>query len=234
MKKTGFIIFVAALVAGIVIANFTSLGKNVVSFPFSYILGSKTHGSGHVVTENRNTGDFSGVEVGGNLQVELVQSDKTSVSVEADDNIVPLIKTKVYNGVLRIWSESRYKTSHNVKIRVSAPSVSEVETSGVAKVVFTEIDGDKLEISSSGASKVSLSGTVNTLGVEMSGASSVDCGKLRADTADIDGSGASSAEVDVASSLKADLSGASSVGYKGDPAEINKSVSGGANISKIK
>ncbi len=233
MKKIGFIIFVTALVAGIVIANFTSIGSDVVRAPFSFILGSHIHGSGNLVTEKRKTGDFKAVDVGGNLNIEIVQSEKVSVTVEADDNILPAIKTEVYDGVLRIWSESKYKTSHSVAIRISAPSVEEIETSGVARATFTGINNESIRVNSSGASKVSLSGSINSLEVEMSGASKIYASKLKAERASIDGSGASSAEVEVVSYLSANLSGASGVSYKGDPAEIKKSVSGAANVSKV-
>lgn len=233
MKKIGFIIFAAALVGGVLVANFTSIGGRTLKSPFSFFFGSKIHGSGNIVTKNRNVGEFKAIEIGGILNVEIVQAEKYSVTVEADDNILPTIITEVDDGVLRIWSESKFKSAHGVVIRVSAPSIEELETSGVSRASFSSINGDLLRVNTSGASKVSLEGTIKNLELDMSGASGVNAADLTANHASVGGSGASSARVEVVSFLEADLSGASSVNYKGNPAELKKSVSGGSSVTKI-
>ncbi len=58
-------------------------------------------GSGHVVTEPRTAGAFTALEVNGPLQV-VFQPGAESVTVTADDNIVPLIQTWTSSGTLHV------------------------------------------------------------------------------------------------------------------------------------
>jgi hypothetical protein len=140
----------------------------------------------------------------------------------------------VKGGTLRIWSEKRFKSKSSATIRISAPNVSSIDTSGVAHVSYSGIENDSLEIESSGASRVVLKGTVGSLDIDMSGASKINAKELVAEKADVDGSGASSVTVEVTSSMNADVSGASSVDYSGDPKDLKKSVSGAGSVNKVK
>ena len=56
------------------------------------ILGScdQMSGSGNIVTEKRETGDFKGISAGGAFEVEVKMGPVTEVVVEADDNIFPI------------------------------------------------------------------------------------------------------------------------------------------------
>ena len=233
MKKLGIIIFGVALVLGVVLANFTSFGSAAFKSPVSFVFGSRVHGSGNVITESRNTGDFNGIAVSGILNVEVTKAEKVSVVVEADDNIAPLIKTVVKAGTLKIWSEKRFKSGGRITIKVAAPNIENLDTSGVSKITFKGVSNDSLNIETSGASKVTVEGTATSLNIDMSGASKVSARNLVAEKANIDGSGASSAVVSVTTFILADVSGASSVKYKGDPANLKKSVSGAGSINKI-
>lgn len=233
MKKFGFLIFGAALVVGVILANFTSFGSSAIKSPLSFLFGSKIKGSGNIISETRNTGDFSGVHVSGILNVEIKKAEKVSVVVEADDNIAPTIKTVVEAGVLKIWSEKPFRSHGRVTVHVSAPDIESINSSGVAKVKFAGVNNETLKLDTSGASKIELEGTVDLLDVDMSGASKVKASKLVATKAEVDGSGASSLAVNVVAALRADVSGASSVRYTGDPLELKKSVSGAGKVRKI-
>ena len=69
---------------------------------FSLISCDHKSGSGHIITETRETGEFSGVEVGGAFEVEITRGPVTAVTVESDDNIIKDIENKVSNGKLKI------------------------------------------------------------------------------------------------------------------------------------
>lgn len=66
-----------------------------------------TTGSGNLVTEERDVGDFDSIEVSGGIDLRLtVDPDSSStVSVTYDDNIIDRIRTEVDGGRLRIGSE---------------------------------------------------------------------------------------------------------------------------------
>ncbi|MEI9957281.1 MAG: DUF2807 domain-containing protein [Ferruginibacter sp.] len=54
-----------------------------------------TTGSGNVVTENRTVDNFTGIDVSSSFDVEVKIGSPASVRVEADDNIIKYIVTKV-------------------------------------------------------------------------------------------------------------------------------------------
>jgi hypothetical protein len=182
--------------------------------------------------ESRPLDDFTGVDVGGAFQVELVAQKDFAVEVEADDNVVPLVKTYVTGGVLHIESEKRFNTSNPVVIRVSAPTVESIEASGASKVSASNLKSRNLSVDTSGACKVNLSGETAGLTVDVSGASSINAEELRAETANVDASGASSVAVNATARLVADASGASKISYAGNPASVEKKASGASKVTQ--
>ena len=233
MKKIGILIFILALMVGVVFSSFFSFGKvetsNLIKFNFSR--GVK--GSGNVVTEQREVSDFTGIDVGGIFNVEATAGREYSVSVEADDNLLPLIKTEVRRGVLEISTEGRIKSSSKITVRVTAPNIESVEASGVARVDLNGVSNGAIKLKSSGASKVIAAGDANELNVKSSGASKVDAESLRATDATVKTSGASTIRVTVSGRLVASASGAGKVLYGGTPANVEKRTSGAGKVAEL-
>ena len=232
MKKLGILIFAVALILGIVVTNMFSVGRAAGRI-FHLDLDFKgVKGSGNVATEHRDVIDFSSIDVGGVYQVEIVAGKEFSVTVEADDNILPLIKTEVEDGTLKIGSERRISPKTTVRIRISAPVIERLEVSGVANVNMSGVNNSELAIDSSGASKIAVSGTTAKLNVEVSGATRVDAAELQADSASVEASGASNVSVSVLRELEANASGASHVTYAGSPTELRKDTSGAGSVTQ--
>lgn len=231
MKKVGFLIFVAALVVGFIAANASSIGRlSDRPFNFSFKFGG-VKGSGDFATENRDVRDFKAIDVSSSFQVEITAQKDFSVTVEADDNILPLIETEVHRGVLKIECSRHVSPKTPMKIIISAPDIENIETSGAANVILTSLKNSGLHIDSSGASKIRVTGETTKLVVEVSGATKVDAEGLVTENADIDTSGASSVKVNVAGTLKTDASGASKITYSGSPRELLTKRRGAASVS---
>ena len=64
MKKLGIIIFIFALLVGVVFANLFSFGR-VSGKLFNFSIGRSVKGSGVTASEVRNLSGFKGVDVGG-------------------------------------------------------------------------------------------------------------------------------------------------------------------------
>jgi len=232
MKKIGIMIFVVALVIGLVVSNLFSFGRTSVKvFNFSLGFGG-VKGSGNVATDKRGVSGFKAVEVGGVFQVEITAQKDFAVEVEADDNLLPLIKTEVHDGVLSIETEQRIKSSSPIRVRVYAPNIDSLDVSGVVNVTVNDLKNSGLNVEGSGASKIKISGVTDKLTVGVSGATKVDAESLTAVDASVDGSGASHVNVNVTGELRADLSGASKVTYSGTPSHIEKNTSGAGSVSQ--
>ena len=58
-------------------------------------------GSGYILTQERKTDLFHSIEVSDHISVYIVQGTFGSITVEADNNLFPYIKTEVKNNLLK-------------------------------------------------------------------------------------------------------------------------------------
>lgn len=232
MKKVGILIFTVALVLGLVASNIFSFGHVGSGFlNLSMKFGRGIQGSGNVTVEKRDLKGFKSVDVGGIFQVDVIAGKDFSVEVEADDNLLSHIETEVRGDTLYIETNGRIKSSNAIKVRVTAPNVDKLDASGVANVSLSGVKNDALTLSSSGASKVTVSGETSQLNVDVSGATKILADQLKAANASIEASGASYVGVNVSGELNSDLSGASKVEYTGTPSNVVTKKSGASRVS---
>jgi len=187
-------------------------------------------GSGNAATENRTVGAFSRIELDGAATLDTEIGANTTVTVTIDDNLLPLIQTKVEGDTLRIYSKESYNTSHGLKVKITTPTLEGIAVSGAGDIHAVGLDAKNFELSISGASDAHLAGKAEAFAIELSGAGSVEAFNLLAKKVKVAISGAASAEVYASQSLEATVSGTGSVQYKGNPPQVNKSVSGVGSI----
>lgn len=230
MKKVGIIVFIVAILVGVVFANLFSFGKASGKL-FNFSFGSAIKGSAVAGSEVRDLRGFSGVDVGGIFQVEVTAGKDFSVEVEADDNLLQYIKTDVEEGVLKIETTERINSHTPMRIRISAPDIESVSASGACKVSLAGVRNSALNVDTSGASKIKVAGETEALNIEISGASNIDAESLKAQTATVDASGASNVNLFVTERLTSDASGASKIAYSGNPKSVEKKTSGVSSVN---
>ncbi|MBX3242948.1 MAG: DUF2807 domain-containing protein [Acidobacteria bacterium] len=228
MKKFGILVLIGAVMLGVVLANSISYGKVTLGDVFSFRSGIK--GSGNVVSESRNSSSFTSVKVSGVFDVKIVVGSTQSISVEAEDNLLPFIETEVDGENLTIRSSKNLKPTRPMKILISVQNIEHLKTSGASSVSVESVNNSSLTVDVSGASKAVFSGTTGELNIEVSGASNINTADLLSQNATVDASGASKASVNSAQSLKAKSSGASSIRYSGSPGNIEVKRSGAGSI----
>ena len=77
----------------------------------------RIRGSGKVIQEKRDVHGFSEVKFGGSGELSLRQGNEESLSIEADDNILPYILTDVEGGKLLIGFRRGVSISTSAPIR---------------------------------------------------------------------------------------------------------------------
>lgn len=227
----------------------------LLSACMSHDLGHKVKGNDHVISQNKQVGNFTGVESGGNFDVYLTQGSTTSVKMEGEENILSHINMEVRNGVLNIDTEhGLWLESHKeVKIYITAPSYSSLSTSGAGNMTSQtkitndsklelscsgdggmklEVDAPEITVGVSGAGDIELAGEAKKLNVDVSGAGHIKAYGLKTEESDLQLSGAGSIEVFCSVKLNATLSGIGEIHYKGNP-EVTKNVSGMGEIGKV-
>jgi hypothetical protein len=215
--------------------------------------GSSITGSGLVVREIRETSPFSSVSVSSAIKLVLTQGSAYEVVVSADDNLLPLVVTKVSGGTLNIGIEPftslrRYK---EIVVYVTAPEFHSIHCSGASEVKATNmlsqeslvikssgasevkltVDARYLEVEGSGASEITMEGSAANLMAKISGASEMKSYGLHCLMAEVELSGASDMQVSAAEKVIGKASGASSLYVKGN-ASVNVRTSGASSVAK--
>jgi hypothetical protein len=195
-------------------------------------MGGEVVGSGNMKTEKREVPAFTSVATSGAFTVDVVCQKERSLSLEGDDNILPLVSTEVKGGTLYIDSQKSYSSKKPVVVRISVPDITGLTSSGAGEFTIANIKNEVLHIDISGAATVKATGETKNLTIKMSGAGSIQTSDLKATDVEVTMSGAGNADVYASNKLNADISGAGSVTYAGDPPTVNKNISGIGSIAK--
>jgi Putative auto-transporter adhesin, head GIN domain len=194
--------------------------------------GGGKAGSGKMKLEKRPVAAFKAVNISGAYEVEIVAQKEQGLEIEGDDNLLPLIRTEVNDGVLNISNEKSFSTRNPIRVRISVPQLDAISTSGASDLVVSNVKSEAFNIDTSGASNIKISGEAKAFDLGMSGAGEVDAKDLRAQMVSVNSSGAAEAHVYASEELRVEASGAGSVNYYGDPKNVSEEVSGAASISK--
>jgi hypothetical protein len=220
-------------------------------------IGGAVAGSGVFETESREVSEFQAISVDYPANITIHQGDSESVSIEADDNLLPQLIVDVRNGTLylenseRNW-RNRVSPTKPVLVEITVVELNQVQfptagkmlidglqtdsldisVSGAGDLTLSELDADSLEFRLSGAGSVDVDGSADRLQLRISGLGSFNGGDLRSQEAEVRISGAGSATVWVEEILDANISGAGSINYYGDPS-VDERVSGVGSVRKI-
>lgn len=188
-------------------------------------------GSGTSRTESRDVASFSQLSFVGAARIEFAVGPKPTLQITADDNLIELIETIVIDGVLQIRPTRRIAPKTPIVIKIVAPDLSAVETSGAAELDLAGIANERLALEVNGAGSVVARGTTGHLDLSLTGAARALLGGLAARDATLTLTGAGSADVHVAQSLNVTITGAGIVTYSGD-ARVTQQVFGAGSVKR--
>ena len=143
-----------------------------------WFVGPSERGSGRIVTETRQVSGFDEVELSYPAEVLIQQGNTESLEVEADDNLLPNLKTQVRNGKLEIFYRredgKHVNPTKTPKITIVVKDLSDVDFNSAGELTIEKLKTDNLGVSLSGAGNLNLEDIqVKGLGVNLSGAGSV-------------------------------------------------------------
>lgn len=188
-------------------------------------------GSGNVITESRDVSGFSEIALFGSGTVHVDVNGTESLTVKAEDNIMPLLKTEVRNGRLELSIESNVSPTTDVTYTVTAVALDGVTITGSGDVTVTGITADSFDVEISGSGRVEPTGTAVTLAVEISGSGRYEGEALAASVGTVRVSGSGEAVVNVTDDLDVDVSGSGGVQYIGEPT-VTESISGSGSVTR--
>jgi hypothetical protein len=190
-------------------------------------------GSGVVASETRDVAGFTEVRVSGAGDVVIDQTGTESLTVEAEDNILPLLDTRVSNGVLHLGLKQHVsvRTTRPIRFHITVKDLTGVGISGSGSVHARGLDADTLAAEISGSGSAALAGRADAVTLRVSGSGSYDAADLQSKSVKVEISGSGDALVNASDRLDATISGSGSVRYAGNPS-VSQRVSGSGSIAR--
>jgi hypothetical protein len=210
-------------------------------------------GSGNLETEEYVFTDFTGVEISSAFEFEIKQSSSYGINVTADDNVIDYVQVSQDGQTLKIRLGAvtglRLVT---LRASVTLPRLRELNISGASRGTVSDfsstedlditvsgasrVTGDitagNVDFDISGASTVQLEGSANDMIAGVSGASRFSLDDFTVNDANVNISGASTGTINLDGRLDANVSGASTLLYIGDPVMGTINVSGASTLKK--
>lgn len=212
-------------------------------------------GSGRMATESRPVSGFNAIGIAVPGKVQLTQGDSESLSITADDNILPLIETLVENGSLRI----RFKREHNfnvnratIRIALAAKTVESLSIGGSGDVTAGPLRARKLAVNIGGSGNVGIEsvaagevavriggsgdvaihgGRTQSLDASIGGSGELKAPKLESQRARVTVAGSGDAAVWARETLSVSVAGSGSVRYYGDP-KVQRAIVGSGDVRR--
>lgn len=198
----------------------------------SVFSGSSVAGDGRLAHDSRAVASVSAIDVSGPLDVTVRIGAVPSLEVEADANLLPMIRTEVSGGVLRMWVEGNVRSANRLRVNYTAPSLTDVRASGSGRLMIADLNGAPLTFRKSGSGAVVLGGRVSRLDFEHSGsgqvlASALDTGDARVS---LSGSGAMSLGQVSGATMTVNADGSGSLQARGSVGALKAQVNGSGGI----
>src|SRR5688572_28244682 len=113
-------------------------------------------GSGVVVSETREVRNFSAIDLSGIGTVRLQQTGTETLTVEAEENLLPLLVTRVENGTLRIGTKPNVniRPTQPIVFHVTADRIEDVGVSGSGNVEAGALKESRFAAHASGSGNV--------------------------------------------------------------------------------
>lgn len=186
-------------------------------------------GEGDLVTEDRTAGPIERISVAAAVNILIREGETTSVSIQGQANVIPLVTTETRDGQLIVSVPSPgYITTEPVTLTVITPLVQSVTLSAGARGSL-ELVTDALRIDLSGGAHLLGVGRVENLQLTASSDGVVDFTSLVTASSKVAMSGGAAATLVVEDTLTGQVSGGATVTLTQRPATITvEEVSGGS------
>src|SRR5215208_2578356 len=119
-------------------------------------------GSGMLKTEMRPVSGFTAIDLSGSGHLTIEQTGTESLTIEAEDNILPLLTSDVSDGTLHLGEKGNnlniLTETKPINYRLTVKDLSGLTVSGSAQVSANAITTGKLRVVLSGSGSILLSG----------------------------------------------------------------------------
>lgn len=225
-----------------------------MAFDWSVGRSEQVQGNGNIKRQAREVGHFNGVAFSLPGQVEIRTGNSEGLTIETDDNLLPLIETVVEDGTLKIRNKNKVNIkTRTLKIVVQAREVDRLALAGSGSIDADRVAGSRLKFDVGGSGNIKVrkaegesisvnlggsgdlkveEGAARSLSASIGGSGTVDMARVRLEKASVTVAGSGDATLWVRDSLSMTVAGSGDVNYYGDP-QVSKSVVGSGNAKRL-
>jgi hypothetical protein len=151
-------------------------------------------GSGKIVKQSVDVNNFDRVSLEGSGNVYVEQGQTESLTIEADDNILPLLDTRVTGSelVLGMKPNQNIHPSKQIIYRLTVKDLSEISLRGSGNFYVEPAQSNNMKVSVFGSGDINMKGLdADSLSINLSGSGNITVGKIAVNTIDttVNGSG---------------------------------------------
>jgi hypothetical protein len=217
--------------------------------------GERVQGNGIIKKQTREPGHFTGVAIGLSGNTELRIGNTESITIETDENLLPLIETVIENGTLQVRPTRRNMNlqSRSMHIIVTAKEVRNLVLGSSGSIVSDALKAPHLSITLGGSGSINVkgvdsretslviggsgnlkvgAGSTDSLSITIGGSGDIDATQVKAKDVSVTVGGSGTANVWAESDLSATIAGSGDVNYYGDP-RVSRNVLGSGGTKRL-
>jgi hypothetical protein len=209
-------------------------------------------GSGKVVQETRSVSGFNQIELAISGDAYVQQGDTESLTIEGEDNILPLITTNVQGSRLVIGSKpaTSFSTLRPLVFHITVKDLSGLEISGSGKFIVGQVQANDMNLQISGSGEIRFdqltaqslsasidgsgtiqvsSGSVAKQSIEIPGSGNFNADQLQSQSATVRLDGSGNATLWATDQLNVVVNGSGNVSYYGSP-QVSSTINGSGSV----
>jgi hypothetical protein len=172
-------------------------------------------GNGVITTQQRIVGSFERVQSDGDFEVFIYPGDESSLEIEADENLMGFIVTRVYHDELIV--ETRHgdclRSSGPVRITVTTPNLTGLELNGSGRIWCDSL-------------------ATSTFRADLDGSGTIQCEYLEASAVDLEISGSGTMRMDgIFEQTQATIEGSGEIIISGESVDTDLDIIGSGKIT---
>ena len=221
---------------------------------WSFGKSEQVQGSGRVKAETRQVSGFKGLALGLPGQVEVRTGSSEGLSIETDDNLLPLIETVVEGRTLEIRNKKGVNIKpRSLKIVVQTRGLESLSLGGSGSIAADRVAGSRMQFDIGGSGRVTVGrlegesigvnlgcsgdlkvneGSARSVSANIGGSGNVDLARVRVDRASVTVAGSGDVTLWVRDSLSTTVAGSGDINYYGDP-QVSKTTLGSGGPRRL-
>jgi Putative auto-transporter adhesin, head GIN domain len=195
--------------------------------------GQSVRGSGNVITETRSVNGFKEVSLRGSGQLTVDQSGMESLTITADENLLPYLTSEVSGDrlILGTREHTNLNPSKNIVYKLTVKDLNALEVAGDGSADAKGIHTDLLKVVVAGSGSLSTAGNADEQEIMIAGSGDYRGADVRSRIVKVNIMGSGNADLNATDKLDATIMGSGDIKYTGSPI-VKQNILGSGSVQK--